>query len=46
MVIKVDKSDEFVKSGKKLISEYEADSYFDREVEEKQEFLSESVKNS
>ena len=46
MVIKVDKSDEFVKSGKKLISEYEADSYFDREVEEKPEFLSESVKNS
>ena len=46
MVIKVDKSQQFIQDGKKLISEYEADSYFDREVEEKPEFLSESVKNS
>ena len=27
MVIKMDKSEEFAKSGKKLISEYDADAY-------------------
>ena len=46
MVIKVDKSEEFTKSGKKLISEYEADCYFQREEEEKPQFLKESDENS
>ena len=30
MVIKVDKSEEFKKSGKKLISEYDAEKWFDK----------------
>ena len=30
MVIKVDKSEEFKKSGKKLISEYDAEKWLDR----------------
>ena len=30
MVIKVDKSEEFKKSGKKLISEYDADKWLDK----------------
>ena len=29
MVIKIDKSQEFIKSGKKLISEYDADAYYE-----------------
>ena len=29
MVIKLDKSQEFIKSGKKLISEYDADAYYE-----------------
>tara|TARA_B100001287_G_scaffold225939_1_gene195568 strand:- start:42 stop:170 length:129 start_codon:yes stop_codon:yes gene_type:complete len=41
MVIKVDKSDEFVKSGRKLISEYDADAYFEEKEEQKPEFLKE-----
>ena len=41
MVIKVDKSDEFVKSGRKLISEYDADAYFKEKEEQKPEFLKE-----
>ena len=41
MVIKTDKSQEFVKSGRKLISEYEADAYYKEEEEEKPEFLKE-----
>ncbi len=46
MVIKVDKSEEFNKSGKKLISEYDGDAYFKEEEEEKPLFLSESQKNN
>ena len=30
MVIKVDKSEEFIKSGKKLISEYDAQEWIDK----------------
>ena len=41
MVIKLDKSEEFVKSGRKLISEYDADAYFKEEEKEKPEFLKE-----
>tara|TARA_S200000501_G_scaffold151569_1_gene142890 strand:+ start:3418 stop:3579 length:162 start_codon:yes stop_codon:yes gene_type:complete len=51
MVIKVDKSEEFKKSGKKLISEYDADKWLNRiaknderelwEMEVKKEMLSE-----
>ena len=41
MVIKMDKSDEFVKSGRKLISEYDADAYFEEKEEQKPEFLKE-----
>ncbi len=41
MVIKVDKSEEFVKSGRKLISEYDGDEYFKEEEEKKPEFLKE-----
>ena len=53
-VIKVDKSDEFVKSGKKLISEYDALPITDRleknddrelfEMKRKKEFLDECTK--
>jgi hypothetical protein len=42
MVIKMDKSQEFVKSGKKLISEYDGDGYYKEEEEKKPEFLKES----
>ena len=35
MVIKMDKSQEFVKSGRKLISEYDADAYYQEEEEKK-----------
>ena len=41
MVIKIDKSQEFIKSGKKLISEYEADTYYEEKEEEKPQFLNE-----
>ena len=41
MVIKMDKSDEFVKSRRKLISEYDADAYFEEKEEQKPEFLKE-----
>ena len=41
MVIKIDKSEEFAKSGKKLISEYDADAYFEEKEEEKPQFLKE-----
>ena len=41
MVIKIDKSEEFIKSGRKLISEYDADAYFGEEEEKKPEFLKE-----
>ena len=41
MVIKTDKSQEFVKSGRKLISEYDADAYYKEEEEKKPEFLKE-----
>ena len=54
MVIKVDKSEEFVKSGKKLISEYDALPITDRleknddrelfEMKRKKEFLDECTK--
>ena len=41
MVIKMDKSQEFIKSGKKLISEYDGDGYYKEEEEKKPEFLKE-----
>ena len=42
MIIKIDKSEEFIKSGRKLISEYDGDAYFKEEEEEKKpEFLKE-----
>ena len=41
MVIKIDKSQEFIKSGKKLISEYDADAYYEEKDEEKPHFLKE-----
>ena len=41
MVIKLDKSQEFIKSGKKLISEYDADAYYEEKEEEKPQFLKE-----
>ena len=54
MVIKVDKSEEFKKSGKKLISEYDADEWFDKieknderelfEMKRKREYLNEWTK--
>ena len=54
MVIKVDKSEEFKKSGKKLISEYDADKWLDKieknderelfEMKRKREFLDECTK--
>ena len=54
MVIKVDKSEEFINSGKKLISEYDAQPLMDRieknddrelfEMKRKKEFLDECTK--
>ena len=54
MVIKVDKSEEFKKSGKKLISEYDAQEWLDKieknderelfEMKRKKEFLDECTK--
>ena len=54
MVIKVDKSEEFIQSGKKLISEYDAQPLIDRieknddrelfEMKRKKEFLDECTK--
>ena len=41
MVIKTDKSDEFIKSGRKLISEYDADIYYEEKEEKNPEFLKE-----
>ena len=41
MVIRMDKSEEFIKSGRKLISEYDADVYYKEEEEKKPEFLKE-----
>ena len=41
MVIKLDKSQEFIKSGKKLISEYDADAYYEEKEEKKPQFLKE-----
>ena len=37
----MDKSQEFIKSGKKLISEYDADAYYEEKKEEKPQFLKE-----
>ena len=54
MVIKVDKSEEFKKSGKKLISEYDAEKWLDKieknderelfEMKRKKEYLDEWTK--
>ena len=54
MVVRVDKSEEFKKSGKKLISEYDADKWLDKieknderelfEMKRKKEFLDECTK--
>ena len=54
MVIKVDKSEDFIQSGKKLISEYDAQPLMDRieknddrelfEMKRKKEFLDECTK--
>ena len=41
MIIKIDKSEEFTKTGRKLISEYDADAYFEEKEEEKPQFLKE-----
>ena len=41
MVIKTEKSDEFINSGRKLISEYDADIYYEEKEEKKPEFLKE-----
>ena len=41
MVIKMDKSEEFTKSGRKLISECDADVYYEEKEEEKPQFLKE-----
>ena len=41
MIVKTDKSEEFIKSGRKLISEYDADAYFEEKEEEKPQFLKE-----
>jgi len=41
MVIKMDKSEEFTKTGRKLINEYDADAYFEEKEEEKPQFLKE-----
>tara|TARA_B100001094_G_C17639397_1_gene534311 strand:- start:262 stop:393 length:132 start_codon:yes stop_codon:yes gene_type:complete len=41
MIIKVDKSEEFSKKGKKLISEYDGDAYFDEKEEKKPQYLEE-----
>jgi len=46
MVIKVDKSEEFVKSGRKLISEYDGHEYYDEKEEEKPQFLNENSKTT
>ena len=35
MVVKVDKSEEFIRSGRKLISEYGVDAYYYKEKEGK-----------
>ena len=42
MVIKVDKSEEFKKTGRKLISEYDGHEYYDEKEEEKPQFLNEN----
>ena len=42
MVIKMDKSEDFIKSGKKLISEYDG-ANLKEEVEEKPQLLNEEV---
>ena len=42
MVIKVDKSKEFKKTGRKLISEYDGHEYYDEKEEEKPQFLNEN----
>ena len=54
MVVRVDKSEDFKKSGKKLISEYDADKWLDKieknderelfEMKRKKEFLDEGTK--
>ena len=44
MIIKVDKSEEFKKNGRKLISEYDGDDYFKEDEDEKPQFLSENSK--
>ena len=42
MIIKVDKSEEFKKTGRKLISEYDGHEYYDEKEEEKPQFLNEN----
>ena len=44
MVIKMDKSEEFKKTGRKLISEYDGHEYYDEKEEEKPQFLNENSK--
>ena len=38
MVVKVDKSEEFKKSGRKLISEYDSNAYFKGEKNKKEQY--------
>ena len=44
MIIKVDKSDDFIKSNKKLISEYDGHVYNDDQDDEKYQILNENNK--
>ena len=46
MVIKTDKSQEFVKSGRKLISEYDADVYYEEKEGEKKNDTKQNNKKS
>ena len=46
MVIKVDKSKEFKKTGRKLISEYDGHEYYDEKEDEKPQFLNENSKTT
>lgn len=38
MVVKVDKSEEFIKSGRKLISEYDNKTFFMEEKDKKEQY--------
>ena len=46
LVIKMDKSEEFKKTGRKLISEYDGHEYYDEKEDEKPQFLNENSKTT